>query len=305
MTKFYEAVEYVKADPHAGTKAVAKELGCSRRTIRRAKAYVKTVKRGKVPKILMFDIETSPMEVYVWGLWKQKISIQNVMEDWIVLMWAGKWLCDSRTFGERITVEEVLAKNDERIVRAIWKVLDEADIVVAHNAWGFDVRKLNARFLYYKMTPPSPYQVIDTYKAARKQFNLSSYKLDYLNQYLNLDEKKDPQSFTLWKRVMKGEEKAIREMYAYNVQDVAALEDLYLALRPWIKSHPNLGLYMDMDEPVCSNCGSNDLWWNSMYYTPAGKYKACKCKACGAIGRMRYTAVDKEKRKSLIIGVAR
>ena len=34
-----------------------------------------------LPKILLFDIETSPMEVYVWGLYKQFISHNNIIKD--------------------------------------------------------------------------------------------------------------------------------------------------------------------------------------------------------------------------------
>ena len=50
-----------------------------------------------LPKILLFDIETSLMEVYVWGLYKQFISHNNIIKDkdgnektWFVISWAAK-----------------------------------------------------------------------------------------------------------------------------------------------------------------------------------------------------------------------
>ena len=44
------------------------------------------------PKILTFDIETSPVEAYVWGLWDQNIPIDFVKTDWTIFAWAAKWL---------------------------------------------------------------------------------------------------------------------------------------------------------------------------------------------------------------------
>ena len=38
-----------------------------------------------MPNILIFDIETAPMEVFVWGLYKQRISHDNVIQDWFIL----------------------------------------------------------------------------------------------------------------------------------------------------------------------------------------------------------------------------
>ena len=37
--------------------------------------------RMDLPKILLFDIETSLMEVYVWGLYKQFIPHTNIIKD--------------------------------------------------------------------------------------------------------------------------------------------------------------------------------------------------------------------------------
>ena len=43
-------------------------------------------------KILIFDIETSPMEAYAWGTFKENIPIQRIKKDWFVMTWAAKWL---------------------------------------------------------------------------------------------------------------------------------------------------------------------------------------------------------------------
>ena len=61
--------------------------------------------------------------------------------------------------------------------------------------------------------------------------------------------------FELWAQCMQGNDSSLEYMEKYNRYDVELLEEVYLKLRPWIKSHPNVGLYMETEESVCANCG--------------------------------------------------
>ena len=254
-------------------------------------------------RVLLFDIETSPMEVYTWGLYKQRINPDNVIKDWACLSWAAKWLCDDKIVSDRVNIQEAKARVDYRIMDGMWKLLNEADIVIAHNAYRFDLRKLNARFIQNGMKPPMPYQVIDTLRECRKHFAFSSNKLDYVNGLLD-GTPKIHTDFSLWTRCVTGDKEALKEMETYNRSDILALEDLYFAIRPWIKSHPNMGLYVESEDPVCPNCGGNNLTWKGHYYTQAGRYRAFQCR-CGAIGRHRNTNVPKDLRPKMTRSVAR
>ena len=49
-------------------------------------------KTNKFPKILLFDVETAPMRAYVWGRWKQNISLNETISEWYMLCWSAKWL---------------------------------------------------------------------------------------------------------------------------------------------------------------------------------------------------------------------
>lgn len=249
--------------------------------------------KTKTPKILLFDIESSPMSVFVWGLYKQRISPDNVINDWFVNTWSAKWLFDSEIMSDSLTPSEAIRQDDRRIVKNIWKLLDEADIIIAHNARGFDVGKLNTRFLYYGMNPPSHYQVIDTLSVLRKYFKISSSSLDYATQFLGLSPKGHP-SFGLWKRCYVGDPDALQSMVEYNKNDVEILEELYVKIRPWITNHPNLSLYVDTDEAVCPNCGSLNLMWKGSYVTSLGSYDAFRCE-CGAVGRSKSSNLSKDK----------
>jgi DNA polymerase elongation subunit (family B) len=261
----------------------------------------KVIKKEDSARILLLDIETAPMEVYVWQLFKNNyISPDAVIKDWSVLTWSAKWLFEPEVVSAKVTGEQAINREDREIMNDLWLLLDEANIVIAHNGKRFDVRKCNARFALNGLTPPLPYRVIDTLQVSRQNFALSSYKLDYINKLFGLAQKGHP-GFDVWKRSVRGDEEALEEMRSYCDNDVIILEDLYLQIRPWVKGHPNVGLYIDSETTVCTNCGNEDLEWGGSYFTPAGRYKAFRCNACGAIGRSRSSDLTPEERETLCL----
>lgn len=262
------------------------------------------------PETLLVDIETLPLEVLVWGLYKQKISNQNVIKDWSMVSWAAKWLFDSEIMSEVVAPKEAINRTDKSIVKGLWNLMDKADIVIAHNAVKFDVRKMNARFKLNGLGPPLPYQIIDTLRHAQKNFAFSSYSLDYLNRLLD-NSGKIKTEYGLWKKCigMNGpdaQKKALQSMIKYNCQDITVLEELYVELRPWMKSHPNLGLYYDSVEDTqrCTNCGDTNITWKGTYVTPMNRYRAWRCK-CGAVGRDRLSELSAAERKNLLVSTPR
>jgi len=251
--------------------------GYTRSELRRMKHQVP----GRVPKILVFDIETSFMENYTWGTFKQDIAINQIKNDWNMICWSAKWLFSDEVIHDRLTGRESKRKDDKRITKSLWKLLDEADIVVAHNGDSFDIKKANARFLYHDLGLPSPYRSVDTLKIARKNFRITSNKLDYLCKFLGLETKINTGGSELWIKCMNGDEEALEQMDVYCQNDVKILESLYLKLRPYDKSHPKIGLYMD-NSSLCHNCGSKNVKEKGFYTTLAHKYKYKRCE-CGAI----------------------
>lgn len=263
----------------------------------------------KGPKVLLFDIETAPMLGYVWGLWENNVSLDQLKKDWHVLSWSAKWL-DAKP-NQIMYMDQRKAKNiedDKRILRGIWKLLHEADIVITQNGKSFDQRKLNARFVFHGMQPPSSYKHIDMKLIAQKHFAFTSNKLEYMTGALNkkykkLKHEKFP-GFSMWVECLAGNQAAWREMEKYNKYDVLALEELYLKLIPW-DSSINFNLYTDNDSLVCSACGSNHFEKNGHYYTATGKFQRYRCSDCGAEIRDRRNMFSKEKLKNLKMGTAR
>ena len=301
--KTAKAQAYFEENPYAPTSDAVTLFGCGKRTARRAKQRAIEGSGDHPPRVLLLDIETSPMEVLVWGLYKQRISIDNIVKEWACLCWAAKWLFDDKIMSDVVSTQDAINRKDGAVMRSIWKLIDQADIIIGHNVRKFDARKLNARFIVNALPPPMPYQVIDTLQVSQRHFAFSSHKQAYLAKFFDLTHKIET-NFGLWRRCITGDKTALNEMLRYNQGDVRTLEELYVMLRPWIKSHPNMGLYVDSDSEVCPNCGGSELNWKGSYYTPAGKYRSFRCR-CGAIGRSRLSGLDKEQRKNLTISIAR
>lgn len=259
-----------------------------------------------VAKILILDIETAPIRAYVWGIWQQNVSLNQIESDWFCLTWSAKWLFDKKVYSASLTGKEAIKQDDKRIIKSLWALLNEADIVIAHNAEKFDIPKINSRFIIHKLNPPLPYLVIDTLKHIRRQFGFSSNKLDYVNKLLNLPRKMENEGFELWGKCYKGDESALKKMLVYNIQDVKILEETYLRIRSWIKPHPNIGLYILDKVERCPSCGSGEIIKDKRYYyTSVNRFEAFRCDNCGSTGRVRTSDVKITERRFLTTSLAR
>lgn len=255
------------------------------------------------PKVLVYDIETAPIVAHVWSLWKNDVGLNQIQSDWHLLSWAAKWLDDPPS---KIMYQDQRGRrniqDDKHLLKGIWKLLDECDIVVTQNGKGFDQKKLNARFIMSGFKPPSPYKHIDTCEIAKRHFGFTSNKLQYLTgklckKYQKLTDKRKFPGHALWVECMKGNLSAWREMEKYNKYDVLSLEELYQIMSPW-GNNINFNLYHDDCETIC-NCGSTNFKKNGNAYTSNGKYQRFKCHDCGTFFKAKENQFSKEKRKSL------
>lgn len=258
---------------------------------------VKGTHRG--PKILSIDIETAPVEAYVWSLWKQNVGLNQIKEEWRILSFCAKWL-----HGDDPIYHDCRhhIQDDGPLLDILWQLLDEADIVITQNGKRFDVPKINARFILAGKLPPSPYKVVDTMLIAKQQFAFTSKKLQWMTDKLCKDHKKTTHAkfpgFELWAECLKGNMEAWDEMREYNIPDVLSMEELYLVMRPWFIGHPNVAIYFKDDEPKlrCPKCGSVHIEAKGVTYTQSGEYPRMHCNSCGGWSRGRYTRNSKEER---------
>jgi len=258
--------------------------------------------RNRRPRILLLDIETAPLNVYSWGLWEQNIGLEQIGADWSILSFAAKWLGEKRVIQRDTGGRGVRrVRDDGPLLRELWALLDEADIVVGHNAKSFDVRKINARLLLSGFKPYSPIKIVDTMLIAKRHFELTSNKLAWVSKHLAPETPKlGNDGFKLWAECLADKREAWRKMRRYNIRDVVALEPVYLKLRPWAEGHPNVAVYFDSDEIACPKCGSKNLKRNGSSCTQTGQYQRYRCLDCGGFARSRYTQNTIAKRRSLL-----
>lgn len=294
-------------------RVIGREVGISASTVHSilVKYYYKTVneaaKRSKGPRVLIFDIETAPAVSYHWGRWKINVGTSQVIQRPYVITWAAKWLGSPVVFSDMLPFYSEAfdkdEKNDIYIVKSLWKMLDEADIVVAHYGKRFDIPQMNARFVKHGLPQPSPYRVVCTKEIASKNFKFEANSLVELADFLEVDTgNKDKTDFDTWRDCVegKGSEAGWDKMLKYNEQDVRVLEAVYNKLRPYSHNHPNVSLYHEGVEPRCTVCGSKKLTeLDGNAYTNMSRFKSYRCK-CGHVQRGRKNQLDKEKRQSVL-----
>jgi hypothetical protein len=229
-------------------------------------------------KILLVDIETAPSLGWVWQKWEA--NVLDFKSDWYILSFAYKWAHEStvHVYGlDDFAGYKRHPENDKALSKKLWKLLDEADIVVAHNGDAFDLPKINTRFLTHQLPPPTPYKTIDTLKIARKVFAFDSNKLDDLGRYLGVGRKIPNTGFHLWKGCMSGDPESWRKMKEYNGHDVELLEKVYYLVRAWDKGHPNVN---QGQLEACPKCSSTNVQRRGFEYTLLRKKQRYQCQNC-------------------------
>jgi len=236
-------------------------------------------------KILIYDIESSPLIGYTWGLWQQNVTL--LKEDWKLLTVAYKWHGDKKVTG----ISRLDYKSEKAMVKAVWKLFEEADIVVAHNGNSFDQKKMNAKFIEHDIQPPAPYHQIDTKLVMKKVARFTSNSLDNVCQHLGMGRKVKHEGIDLWDACMDGNKAAYKKMMKYNKQDVVLLEKLYLKLRPWISNHPNVC----PEKRACPKCGSTRLKSHGIQRNKTSAYRRLRCQKCTGFSRERVALKDVSK----------
>lgn len=261
--------------------------------------------RGSVkgPKILVFDIETAPMEGYFWGLFKQNISLEMIKQHTTILSWSAKWLGapESEVMYADVRHQEN-KRDDKELVMKIHSLLDEADIVLTQNGERFDEPKLNYRFLVHGLKKPSSFRHEDTLRIAKAKFGFDSNKLVHMThlfckKYKKLDHG-EFHGMKLWTECLAGNMKAFESMEKYNKYDVLSLEELYVDhLAPW-SNGATFAAYSTEVKFRC-NCGSDSFKDSGFHITKRAKFQKHQCNDCGREYRDTTNLFSKAKKMEL------
>lgn len=187
----------------------------------------KKIEKGEA-KVLIYDIETSPNIGWFWSAgFKKNISHNQIIKERAIICVSYKWLGESQVYN--LTWDN--DQNDKFLIEQFVEVLNEADLIVAHNGDNFDLKWIKTRALYHRIPMLPKYNQFDTLKLAKAKLYLNSNKLDYISKFLG-HEGKIKTDIDLWLDIIFKKDKiALNQMLEYCDEDVRQLENVYNELK--------------------------------------------------------------------------
>lgn len=255
---------------------------------------------SNTPRILVYDIETSPNVAYVWKTGYQiTVTPESIIDERQIICICYKWLGEKKVYSLQWNPKGGKAK-DKQLLKEFAKVYAQADATVAHNGDAFDTKWVRGRMLFHNLDPLPPLKQIDTLKECRRAFNLNSNKLDYISKLLGF-EGKQKMSYSDWVSIMNGSMTALNKMVKYCKQDVVELENVYISTRKYFDNH-GMAQAKQANKDVCPQCGNLDRQQKyGIYYTKSGAYQKYKCMSCTSIWRdsrqLKQQATNEKQRK--------
>lgn len=206
------------------------------------------------PRNICLDLEISPQESMTYGKFHEA-SVLSVVRAPYIFCFAYMEINGKKPKVVSLIDFPLYKKdpyNDREVVKALYAVMSEADIITAHNN-RFDSGIARGRFIYHGLPPIKPYKTVCTLQMARKVGTFPSNSLKEVALFLGIKEKMETSKY-LWQKIHRDHDpKAWREMIKYNAIDVEVCAQIFHRLTGWtgkaVKAEYN---------GVCKNCGSSD-----------------------------------------------
>jgi DNA polymerase elongation subunit (family B) len=235
----------------------------------------------KEPKILYYDIETTPIRVWTFRLGDQYVDHSSIVDgdkiDIICITYCwNKGPAKSLDWGyEKQDSSAMIAEFD--------KLVAEADITIGQNSDNFDVKHINTQRLLHGL-PPFPDWADctdDTLKQLKKYFKFPTNRLDYISKVLGFGGKNSVK-LQDWINIVEkneGGEASFKRMIKYGKKDVEDTRAVFKAIKPYIK--PKLNMATFNQDFCCTNCGSINLKKNGTRVAGKTRYQYFYCNEHG------------------------
>lgn len=231
----------------------------------------------KKPRVLFYDVETTPLRAYIWRTGKQYVDQSSIVngDRTKIICIAYKWEHEKKVHA---LTWDIKKQNCDKIIEEFSKIVEKADVAIAHNGDKFDVRQINTQRLLAKQKPIAWPTTEDSLKQLRQTFYFPSYKLDYVARLL-LQNSKSPMTFKDWLDIVeRKDKKAQKKMVKYCKRDVQLLADTYKILQPFLKPKVNRAI---LSNGKCISCGSSRVHSKGTTTLRSGIYPRYQCQSCG------------------------
>lgn len=235
------------------------------------------------PRILYYDLESSPLKAWVWQPGKQYVGHKQLVKE------HSNWgiICVTYCFNDGKPAQSIDWGYEEqdtgKVIKEFDEVIRSADHYIGKNNMRFDVKMLNAARMFAGL-PGNPdwvrYQD-DLERQMRKYFRLPSQSLDYISEQLGLGGKIKMEMQDWIDIVEKNDNglKSLNKMIKYGKKDVLDTRKLWEKLSEHFEPRLNMAAFQDKSG-ACINCGSSNICKNGTRCSGGIKYQAYHCNAC-------------------------
>lgn len=132
--------------------------------------------------------------------------------------------------------------SDKHLVEAILRDIEQADVLVGHNANQFDLPFLRTRALIHGLNPVHPKKILDPVILARNIFRFHRNSLEALSNVLGTPDMKTKLMPRVWVAAMfDGDREALDEIVEHCVADVRVLCEVAKKIAPYVRQLDNIG----------------------------------------------------------------
>ena len=236
------------------------------------------------PRILYFDLETTPLQAWVWRMGDQTVRHGQLVtgrDSYDVICVTYCWNDGKPAKAMDWGFEE---QNSKQMLADFDKLIIEADVVIGKNSDRFDNKHLNFHRMMNGQSgmPDWTKYTDDLEKQMRKHFGqaLPSQSLDYISKILGLGGKIKMEMSDWINIVEKTEEenlgkKALAKMVKYGKKDVEDTRTIW----EYVEAHitPKYNRSVNSEHGSCATCGSYDLIKNGIRRQGQIIYQTYRC----------------------------
>lgn len=248
----------------------------------------------KKPKILFYDIETTPLLAYIWKPGKQFVGHKQLHRDRSMYNIICITYCWNDGKPAKAFVWDYKTQDCTKAIEKFDALARKADVVIGKNSDRFDVKHINTQRLFNGIAPFPEWADSrdDLEKQMRKHFALPSQALDYVSNQLKLGGK-IKMELQDWIDIVEQRGKAGRDAFKKMVQ--YGLKDIEDTRTIWnyVESHiaPKFNAATNADALVCTVCGSGDISSSGSKISGKSRYKYYFCNSHG--GKAGRRTMDK------------
>lgn len=218
--------------------------------------------KNKEPRIMWYDLETSPLKAWIWSLGKQVVrhdQLDSKHNNFDVI-------CVTYCFNDgkpaKVLGWGYEQQNSKKMIKEFIKIAKTADIIIGKNNVRFDDRRVNTLAFIHGLEGISEIigKTDDLEKQMRKFFTFPTTRLDYISDILGLGGK-IKMKFDDWINIVEKDKKnglkAYNKMLKYGLKDVEDTRAIWNKMSKYFKPKINMSVFNS--DHVCTNCGSKNI----------------------------------------------